>query len=145
MPFTLGFPHDDFDALLKRLRDYKAGIGIDEGFVAHSSYWLVRDGKHILGVSNLRHELTARLRREGGNIGYGVRPSERRKGSATRLLAETLKVARSMGLDRALITCAKTNAGSVGTILRNGGIFASEEFLPDYGQIVQRYWIQLNP
>jgi predicted acetyltransferase len=145
VPFVLGFPYDDFDGMLKSLRELKQGIGIPEGFVAHSTYWLVRDGKHVLGVSNIRHELTPKLRHEGGNIGYGVRPSERRKGYATRLLTETLKIARIMGLDRALITCGKSNAGSVGTILRNSGILDSEEFLADHGQIFQRYWIQLNP
>jgi len=102
-------------------------------------------GKDVLGASNIRHELTPKLRREGGHIGYGVRPSERRKGYATRLLAETLKFARNRGLDRVLITCDKPNLGSAGTILRNGGILDSEEFLPDHGQIIQRYWIQLNP
>ena len=127
MPFTLKFPYEDFDALLKTYRDLKQGIGVPEGFVPHSSYWLVRDGNHLLGVSNLRHTLTPKLRISGGHIGYGIRPSERRKGYATRLLTETLKVARARGLDRVLITCANTNTGSVKTILNNGGILDSEE------------------
>jgi predicted acetyltransferase len=47
-------------------------------------------------------------------------------------------------MDRVLVTCAKTNVGSAKAILRNGGDFDSEEFLPDRGEIVHRYWISTN-
>jgi predicted acetyltransferase len=143
IPFVLEFPHDDFDGLLRRFQEVKAGIGLPDGFVPHSTYWLVRNGEQVLGVSNLRHRLTPKLQQEGGHIGYGVRPSERQKGYGTRLLSETLVVAKAHGISRVLITCAKTNLGSVQIILRNGGVFDSEEFLPARGEVVQRYWIDL--
>jgi len=47
VPFTLSFPFDDFEALLARLRDESNGIGLPEGFVPHSTFWLVRDGKEV--------------------------------------------------------------------------------------------------
>jgi predicted acetyltransferase len=144
IPFVLEFPHDDFDALLRRFQEMKAGIGLPEGFVPHTTYWLVRNGEEVLGVSNFRHRLTPKLEQEGGHIGYGVRPSERQKGYATRLLAMTLIEAKLMGLTRILVTCAKTNVGSVQVILRNGGVWHSEEFLPARGEVVQRYWIELR-
>src|SRR5438034_7578774 len=80
IPFVLSFSYDDFDGLVQKLQAQKAGRALPEGFVPHSTYWLVRDGKEILGVSNLRHTLTPKLEWEGGQIGYGIRPSERRKG-----------------------------------------------------------------
>lgn len=142
IPFPLSFPHGDFDALVARLAAYERGEGLPAGFVPHSTYWLVADGE-VVGVSNLRHRLTDSLRVEGGNIGYGVRPSARRRGYATELLRQTLGEARSLGLDQALITCAKRNAGSVRTILRCGGRLHSEEFIAARGEIVQRYVIAL--
>ncbi len=91
VPFPLKFPNDDFSAFLDRLAACARGEGIPDGFVPHSTYWLVRDGVRVIGVSNLRHELTDSLRRDGGHIGYGIRPSERGKGAATELLRLTLQ------------------------------------------------------
>ena len=145
VPFVLGFPYDDFPALIRRFQELKDGIGLPDGFVPHSTFWLVKDGKQIVGVSNLRHQLTPALEREGGNIGYGVRPSERQKGYGTVLLTKTLERAKTKRLSRALITCGKNNIGSVQIILHNGGVLDSEEFLSDREEIVQRYWIKLSP
>jgi predicted acetyltransferase len=144
VPFTLEFAHHDFPAFLAQLQACARGEGLPPGFVAHSTWWLVRDRREVVGVSNLRHALTPRLRIEGGHIGYGVRPSARRRGYATALLRGTLERARALGLTQALITCAATNAASVATIRRCGGRFDSEEFVPERGEVVQRYWIALG-
>ena len=143
IPFTLEFSHQDFPAFVRHLQACARGEGLPPGFVPHSTWWLVRDGKEVVGVSNLRHQLTPKLRIEGGNIGYGVRPAARRRGYATALLRGTLERAREVGLKEALLTCAKDNAGSVATILRCGGRFDSEEFMPERKEVMQRYWIAL--
>lgn len=145
VPFPLSFPHDDFGDFLARLADCERGLGIPEGFVPHTTYWLVDDANEVVGVSNLRHRLTDALRVEGGHIGYGVRPGARRRGHATRLLQETLARARALGIDAALLTCARANAGSVATIRRCGGVLESEAFIPRRGEVVQRYRIALGP
>lgn len=141
VPFVIGFEHRDIDALLARLADCSRGVGLPEGFVPHSTYWLVRDGAEVVGVSNLRHGLTPRLHREGGNIGYGIRPGARRRGLGREILRQTLQRARELGLGRALLTCGKANEASARIIVANGGTLDSEEWLPDRGEIVQRYWI----
>ncbi|MBW3587911.1 MAG: GNAT family N-acetyltransferase [Actinobacteria bacterium] len=143
VPFPLTFPNEDFEAFLKRLEASSRGEGIPEGWVPHTTYWLVQDGV-VVAVSNLRHSLTDALRREGGHIGYGVRPSARRRGLATEILKRTLGEARELGLNEVLITCGSTNAGSIRAILNNGGEFLSEEFLPERGEIVKRYRINLG-
>jgi len=143
IPFTLEFAHDDFEAFVRRLEACSRGEGLPAGFVAHSTFWLV-DAGEVVGVSNLRHALTDKLRIEGGNIGYGVRPSARRRGHATEILRRTLDEARAVGLAEVLLTCAKANTGSIATILACGGRFDSEEFIAARGEVVQRYWIALG-
>jgi len=145
VPFVVRFEHANFDALLARLSDCSRGIGVPPGFVAHSTYWLVQEGTRVVGVSNIRHALTPALRREGGNIGYGVRPSARRRGFGTEILRQSLGRASDLGLTRVLVTSGKNNLGSVKVILHNGGVLDSEEHLPDRGEIVQRYWIDIAP
>jgi predicted acetyltransferase len=143
VPFCLAFPNEDFDAFLAQLRGCAEGRGVPEGFVPHSSYWLVGGGE-VLGVSNLRHRLNDALRREGGHIGYGVRPSARRRGYGVELLRQTLERARAMGLSEVLLTCAASNVASAKTILRCGGVLEAEEFLAGRGAVVQRYRIGLG-
>jgi predicted acetyltransferase len=142
IPFPLSFPYENFDALITRLDDNARGRGLPDGFVPHSTYWLVADSE-IVGVSNLRHSLTPALRKEGGNIGYGVRPSARRQGYGTELLRCTLLKASELGLSKVLLTCGKGNIGSVNVIAANGGVLDSEEFLPQRNEVVQRFWIHL--
>lgn len=144
VPFPLAFPNEDFSSFLARLAACARGEGLPPGFVPHSTYWLVQEGQ-VLAVANLRHALTDSLRREGGHIGYGVRPTARRQGYAREVLRRTLMRAREMGLAEVLLTCAKTNLASVRTILGNGGVLDSEEFLPERDEVVRRYWIDLRP
>jgi len=143
IPFPLKYPADDLPALLARLEACALGSEIAAGFVAHQTYWLVDGGDQVLGASNLRLSLTPALRQEGGHIGYGIRPSARRRGHATLILQETLQKAKERGIFRALITCHKKNLGSAKAILKNGGVLESEELLLGHADLLQRYWISI--
>jgi predicted acetyltransferase len=110
--------------------------------VKTDSYWPI-DGTRILGDVRFRHDLNRSLEREGGHIGYCVRPSERNKGIATTLLKFALNHAHSLGHSKALLTCRKQNFASIKVIEKNGGIFADECLLDD-GSVNRRYWIDLQ-
>lgn len=137
VPFTLAFENADFDAFLSKLGDCAVGVGVPDGFVAHSTFWLVRDGKEVVGVSNIRHALTPALLREGGSIGYGIRPTARRQGLGIAILRLSVLRAVELGQTRVLVTCGKQNVASAGVIVRNGGVLESEEYLADRGEVVQ--------
>ena len=93
----------------------------------------------ILGAIHIRHALNEYLFNYGGHIGYGVRPSERKKGYAAEMLKRALPIAKACGLDRVLISCNKSNTAK--TIIHNGGILENE--VMDRDELIQRYWIQL--
>jgi predicted acetyltransferase len=107
-----------------------------------SWFWLLR-GDRIVASSRLRHELIPVLLLDGGNIGYEVRPSERRRGVGRELLRRMLDEARRIGLRRVLLTTETTNLGSIGVIRANGGEFADTSVSPNTGRILNRYWITL--
>jgi predicted acetyltransferase len=105
----------------------------------HSSpRWIVEDGR-VLGGIVLRHIYDDRL----GHIGYGLRPSARRRGLGSWALGEMLGEARAaLGLERVLIPCLADNIASARTIERNGGVL---ERIHDTGHgPVRRYWITLD-
>ena len=104
------------------------------GFVPATSMWWA-DGDEYLGRPAIRHRLTPALHAVGGHIGYDVRPSARRRGHATLLLAAALPVARELGIDRALLTCLAGNVGSRKVIEANGGV------LEDEGDGMLRFWV----
>jgi predicted acetyltransferase len=144
IPFILSLPNEPFSEFLRQLDAWSRGEGLAAGFVPHSTFWLVRDDVEVVGVSNLRHSLTEQLKIDGGNIGYGIRPSARGQGFANVLLRNTPERARAMGLAEALLTCAKGNSASARAIVRNGGMLVSEEFIESRGEIIQRYRIDLG-
>lgn len=141
IPFPLRFANADFSAFIKEMEDCTKGIGIRVGFAAHETFWLVAEDSEVVAVSNLRLHLTENLKKDGGHIGYGVRPSARCRGYATTVLAETLKKARERDITKALVTCYKGNIGSAKAIIKNGGILDSEELMEGHEDIMQRYWI----
>jgi predicted acetyltransferase len=68
----------------------------------------------------------------------------RRRGYGTEILRLTLLKARAFGLRKIRLTCNKDNVASARTILRNGGRFDDEEFMPAQQRVVSRYWISLE-
>jgi predicted acetyltransferase len=130
-------------AYIDRLKAVRAGTDLADGWVPMTTFWFVKDGTQVIGVSRLRHALTPRLQQVGGHIGYTIRPSARRKGYGASLLAHTLVEARALGLERVLLTCDADNLGSRAIIERNGGQLDSEVPSPESGTLVRRYWIEL--
>ena len=80
----------------------------------------------------------------GGHCGYSVRPSERRKGYATMMLAHAKDFGKQRGIERILVTCNPDNTGSSRTIELNGGVLQDTVFNEDLDSYVARYWIQLG-
>ncbi len=143
VPFTLEEDCSDFTALVQRLALYAKGVGLPDGFVAHQSFWCVDADSRVVGAANFRPQLNRQLLRSGGHIGYGVMPSERGKGYASKILSETLIKAKTQGLEKVLLSCKKNNFASVRVIEKNAGVFHSEASLFEGGDIVQRYWVRL--
>ena len=88
--------------------------------VRQMTYWLVR-GNEILGAARLRPTLTPQLAEWGGHISYDIRPSQRRKGYGTQLLALTLEQARRFRMSSVPLMCYQDNLASKRIIERNGG------------------------
>lgn len=115
----------------------------DGKHVPDSTFFCLDTDRNIfVGAVNIRHYLTDSLLFTGGHIGDGIRPSERRKGYATAMIALALDECKKLGIHRVLMTCDKDNIGSAKSIISNGGVLENE-VINEEGIIEQRYWIDL--
>lgn len=104
------------------------------GFVRSTTLWAV-EGDEWLGRVSARHELNDTLRREGGHVGYAVRPSARRQGIAGVLMQAGLDTLAALGVAEALLTCDDDNVGSYRVIENAGGR------LEGVVDGTRRYWV----
>ena len=136
---------DDYGQWLNMLADMRDAGRVPDGYVSADTYFLIRKADNrLLGMINIRHRLNEYLLREGGHIGYSIRPTERRKGYASAMLRMALDRCRELGIDRVLVTCDKNNIASAGTIRKNGGVLENEVVIADSAEVLQRYWIRLE-
>ena len=99
------------------------------------------DRNIFVGAVNIRHYLNEAMLLNGGHIGDGIRPSERRKGYATKMISLALEECKKLGIDKVLMVCDKNNIGSAKSIMNNGGVLENEVVVN--GVTEQRYWITL--
>lgn len=132
---------ETFEKYIERMADGERGVNLPEGYVSHTRLWLV-EGSDFIGSIDIRHSLTENLLKFGGHIGYEIRPSKRRMGYGTKMLELALPITKSLGINKALITCNDDNIGSAKIIEKNGGIL--ENKIPCENTLRRRYWITLK-
>ena len=109
------------------------------------TYLLVRENDdRIIGAINVRWNLPENMKQFGGNIGYGIRPTERRKGYNKINLYLGLIEAQKLGLDRVMLDCDVNNLGSVKTMQALGGKLERTEVDPSDGILTSVYWFDVN-
>ena len=124
----------------------RTGSNLPAGYVKATYLWLV-DANEFIGEVSIRHELTDALLRFGGNIGYGIRYSHWNRGLGTMMLSEALDYAQNeLSLNRVLVTCNESNAGSARVIEKNGGILQDKitNVIDGVERLTRRYWIELT-
>mgnify|MGYP002646335372 CR=1 FL=1 len=137
---------DNYEGWLEQLELLSNPETCPQNYVPGDEYFLIRkEDDKIIGMINIRHELNDFLLQYGGHIGYGTRPTERRKGYNKISLYLGLLKSKELGLDKVLITATDANPGSFKTILALGGIL--ENKIPDDEDeniLLGRYWIDVD-
>ena len=94
-------------------REYAEENGRCQG----KTFLLIRKNDNkIVGTINVRWNLTEKMKQFGGNIGYGIRPTERRKGYNKINLYLGLIEAKKLGLNKVMLDCDVENLGSSKTM-----------------------------
>ncbi len=75
----------DFPSYIANLLSEQEGKNFPEGYILQTTYWLI-DGNDFVGRDSIHHKLTENLLKEGGHIGYDIRPSKRKMGYGKKAL-----------------------------------------------------------
>lgn len=109
------------------------------------TFLLIRENDNrIVGTINVRWNLTEAMKRFGGNIGYGIRPTERRKGYNKINLYLGMQEAQKLGLDRVMLDCDVNNLGSDRTLKALGGVLERTEVNPEDNLLTNVYWFDVD-
>lgn len=138
-PFVIEIDSSDWNTFIQTMRDMEQGYNLRKGLVPCITYWMIDDEEEVVAVTNIRTRLNAKLVGSGGHIGYGVRPSKRKKGFGKEILRLSLQVCAQLGIHDVMITCDPENNGSRQIILANGGTYDST--VTTEGEKYERYWI----
>ena len=116
---------------------------VPKGLVPSSTYLAVREkDNYIVGMIDIRHYLNEYLTQVGGNIGYGVRKTERNKGYAKQMLKLALEKCKELKIKKVLITCDEDNIASEKVILSANAKL--EDIRNVDGENKKRFWIDLQ-
>ncbi len=129
-----------FENFVKQLNDNAKGINLPKGYVPATMFWLIDKGE-LIGRVQIRHKLTEFLLREGGHIGYYIRPSKRKMGYGTRIFQLALMETKKIGLSKVLVTCDDNNIASRKIIETNGGVLENIIEIENGKPRKRRYWI----
>ena len=132
--------YDDYLKWLKREKQNHLGIHLQPGYVPGTTYFYIKDDM-IIGTINIRHCLNDYLLNVGGHIGYSVLPSQRKKGYATAMLKEAIKICKQWDIEPILVTCDKNNIASRKTIEKCGGQLENEYDDKQTNKTTLRFWI----
>ena len=132
---------DSYDEWLAAVTDNASASTVSPDWVVTDTYFAVDESGRIVGIIDLRHELRGFLT-DFGHTGFSVRPSERRKGHASEMLALILKRAKEAGFRRLQLSAERKNEASVRTIQANGGKY-ERSFSYD-GEEADVYFIELT-
>lgn len=121
--------------------DYAKSLGRCQS----KTFLLIRKNDNkIVGMINIRWNLTEEMKQFGGNIGYSIRPTERRKGYNKINLYLGLIESQKLGLKRVMLDCDVNNIASSKTMESLGATLDRTEIDPFDGILTSVYWFNVD-
>lgn len=122
---------------LQRLYNHAFGINMQDGDIQVLTFW-VYDSKTLIGMAKLRMGLTPDLEKQGGNLGYYIKPEYRNKGYVPLIVEQLIEEGKKRGLKQILMTAKFDDFSMIEMIMNNGGVEEAGD-----GETL-RFWINLT-
>lgn len=143
LDFLSNINEKNFENALEEIEKYKHKDRINKNYSTETFWIAISDTEEIVGGIIFRQQLKGNLINHGGNLGYLIRPLERKNGYGTEMLHLALEKCRENGLEKVLVTCRDTNVASEKVIKKNGGIYENNFYDKKSDKNYKRYWIKL--
>jgi len=143
IPWSCDIENNTFTEWKNKIIQFKEKETCPNGFVTADTYFFIEEDKKIIGAVNLKYELNEYLHKYGGNIGYGIRKSERGNGYAKILLDFGIKKMFERGYNEIQISCKESNTPSKRTIISCGGKLVRKEKINNDNKEI--YCIKIHP
>lgn len=135
---------DNYEDWLEFLSRIKNGSN-EEKLCPNRQYFLIRENDNkIIGLINIRYDLNEWMLKYGGNIGYSIRPTERRKGYNKINLFLAIEKCQEMGLKKVLLITDNDNVASIKTIESLGGVLNNKIKNEEGSGLISRYYINVD-
>lgn len=134
----------NYEAWLEKLEQDRQCIPNEQRVPAETYYLVREEDNRIVGMINIRLTLNARLQECGGHIGYGIRPTERKKGYNKINLYLALICCQNHGIENVYLDSDIDNPGSYKTMEALGGIRIAEYTSQYHQEKICRYVINVN-
>ena len=133
---------DNYEGWLEKLNNDYHAIPNEERVPARTYYLIREQDNKIIGMINIRLELNERLKQHGGHIGYGIRPTERKKGYNKINLYLRLLVCHEYGIEEVYLDADELNPASWRTMEALGGVLV--EKYNDENKLLRKYSIKVE-
>lgn len=139
-----GMTYEEWLSELEKKENIEYGNQINR--CSSKTFFVVREKDNkIVGMVNIRYNISdEKLKTWASHIGYGIRPTERRKGYAKIALYLGLLEEQKIGEERILLICDVDNIGSNKTILALGGVLEKTDLYKYDNIMTNYYWINVN-
>ena len=135
---------NDYEKILNEIEKRKIGNHEDTEWYKNAYYYLIFDEKEIIGLGCIRCELTKLGSDVWGNIAIGVRPTQRKKGYATKIIKLLLEECKRLGM-KEVIACHYVTNKITPKILNKIGAKFTNNIKSEYsGKEIKRYVINLE-
>ncbi len=94
---------EDYKNILRELTNRKKGNHEDLDWYKDSYYFLAFVDNNLIGIGCIRNHLTKKGCDIWGNIAYGVRPTERKKGYATKIAEQLVTKCKELGMNEVIL------------------------------------------
>ena len=135
---------DNYQGWLDKLEQDRRCIPNEQRVPAETYYLVREEDNKIIGMINIRLVLNDHLRKCGGHIGYGIRPSERQKGYNKINLYLALLRCQELGIKEVILDCDSDNLASSRTMEALGGVKIDEYYSEQEQCLAWRYIINVD-